>query len=38
MEYKKNTRKLWELMNTIIGKTKHSGRIIPYITVNGIKT
>ena len=36
-EYKKNTKKLWELMNRIIGKTKHSGSIISHITVSGVK-
>ena len=37
IEYKDNTKKLWELMNDIIKKTKHSGRIIPYITIDRIK-
>ena len=32
------TKRLWEMMNNIIGKMKHLRRIIPYITVNGIKT
>ena len=36
-EYKKNTKKLWELMNRINGKTKHSGSIISYITVSGVE-
>ena len=29
--------KLWQLINNRIGKCKHRGSIIPYITVNGIK-
>ena len=30
-----NTKKLWKVINNIIGKHKHSGSIIPYITVDG---
>ena len=37
-EYKKNTKCLWEVINRVVGKTKHSGKIIPYITIDGIKT
>ena len=37
-EYKDNTRKLWHVINQTIGKTKHSGSIIPFISVDGIKT
>ena len=38
MEYKSNTKKLWQLINSRIGKCKHQVSIIPYITVQGIKT
>ena len=37
-EYKHNTKKLWQLINSQLGKCKHTGNIIPYISVNGIKT
>ena len=37
-EYKDNTRKLWQLINNHVGKCKHRGSIIPYITVKGLKT
>ena len=37
IEYRSNTKKLWELMNGIINKTKHKVSIIPYVTVEGIK-
>ena len=30
-----NTKKLWKVINNIIGKHKHSGSIISYITVDG---
>ena len=33
-----NTRLLWKLINQTVGKTKHSGSIIPYITINGLQT
>ena len=26
------------MINRVVGKTKHSGKIIPYITIDGIKT
>ena len=32
-----NTRKLWKVINNIIGKHKHSGSIISYITVDGAR-
>ena len=32
-----NTKKLWKVINNIIGKHKHSGSIIPYITVDGAR-
>ena len=37
-EYKDNIRKLWHVINQTIGKTKHGGSIIPFISVHGIKT
>ena len=37
-EYKNNTKKLWQLINTRIGKCKHRGSIILYISINGIRT
>ena len=36
-EYRANTKKLWELMNGIINKTKHRGCSISYISVDGVK-
>ena len=38
LEYRSNTRKLWQLINSRINKCKHQGSIIPFITVKGIKT
>ena len=35
-QYKDNTKQLWRLLNQSIGKYKHKGSIIPYITVDGI--
>ena len=32
-----NTKKLWKVINNIIGKHKHSGSIISYITVDGAR-
>ena len=37
-EYKTNTKKLWQVINQTIGKTKHKGSITPFISVEGIKT
>ena len=37
LAYKNNIKKLWELMNSITEKTKHSGSIILYIMMNGVK-
>ena len=37
VEYKKNTKKLWQMMNNTINKRKHGGSIIPYISIDGIK-
>ena len=36
-EYKSNTKKLWQLINSTINKNKHSGSIISSITVNGLQ-
>ena len=35
-DYKTNTKKLWQLINSTINKSKHSGNIISSITVNGL--
>ena len=32
-----NTKKLWKVINNIIGKHKHSGSIISYITIDGVR-
>ena len=37
-EYCTNTKKLWKLINQTIGKCKSGGSIIPYITIDGLKT
>ena len=37
-EYLNDTRKLWSLLKEVIGKTKRHGSIIPYITIDGLKT
>ena len=37
-EYGKNTKQLWKMINDTICKRKHSGSIISYITINGVKT
>ena len=36
-EYEKNSKRLWQVINGIVGKMKHSGTIIPFITINGVK-
>ena len=36
-ESRTNTRKLWKMINNIIGNNKHGGSIIPYITVDVIR-
>ena len=36
-EYRTNTKKLWELINSIIGKNKNKGCSILYLTVEGVK-
>ena len=38
IEFASDSRKLWRLLNQIIGKTKNKGNIIPYITIDGLKT
>ena len=37
MDFKNNTKKLWQLINDVIRKRSHAASIIPYITVDGIK-
>ena len=36
-EHEKNSKRLWQVINGILGKMKHSGIIIPFITINGVK-
>ena len=36
-EYRTNTKKLWELMNSIIGKNKNKGCSISHLTVEGVE-
>ena len=36
-EYKTNTKRLWEVLNRVIGKSKNTGLSISHLTVNGIK-
>ena len=38
IEYKHHTKKLWQLLNQTVNKSKNRGSIIPYITINGICT
>ena len=37
-EYGRNTKQLWRLINGIITKKKHTGNVIPFISIKGIKT
>ena len=37
-DFAKDSKKLWALINEVVGKKKSSGLIIPYITINGIRT
>ena len=37
-EYKTNTKKLWQLINQTISKCKINGSIMPFLTVDGMKT
>ena len=36
-EYISDSKKLWGILNQVIGKSKNKGSIIPYITVDGLK-
>ena len=36
-EYKTNTKRLWEVLNRVIGKSKNAGISISHLTVDGIK-
>ena len=36
-DYVNDTKKLWNLLNEVIGKTKRCRSTIPYITINGLK-
>ena len=38
INYKNNTKKLWQVINQMISKCKNSDSIIPFISINGIKT
>ena len=38
VEYKHNTKKLWQLLSQTVNKCKSRGSIIPYITINGLRT
>ena len=35
---KEYSKEIWQVINNIIGKTKHTSRVIPYITIDGVKT
>ena len=37
-EYKRNTKRLWQVISNVTGKRKHTSSVIPYITIDGIKT
>ena len=37
VQYKHNTKKLWQLLNQTVNKCKSTGNIIPYITINGLR-
>ena len=37
-ECKNKTKELWKVINKVIGKMKHRGSIISYITIDGLKT
>ena len=37
-EYKKNTQKLWQVINQMISRRKHRGSLISCISIDGIKT
>ena len=38
INYKNNTKKLWQVINQMISKCKNSGSIIPFLSINGIRT
>ena len=37
-EFRHKTEDLWKVINNIVGKNKHRGRIISHITINGVKS
>ena len=36
-EYKRDTKRLWQVINNVIGKRKHTGSVIPSITIDRIE-
>ena len=36
-EFISDSKKLWGILNQVIGKMKNKGSIIPFITVEGLK-
>ena len=38
INYKSNTKKLWQVINQMISECKNSGSIIPFLSINGIRT
>ena len=38
INYKNNTKKLWQVINQMISKCKNSGSIIPFLSINSIRT
>ena len=38
VDCKQNTKELWKTINSIICKYKHSGSLISYITIEGVRT
>ena len=37
MDFANESKKLWQLLNQVICKTKNRGSIVPYITIDGLK-
>ena len=37
-EYRTNTKKLWQVINQVIRKSKHKGSIITSLNIDGVKT
>ena len=37
-EYKTNTKRLWEVLNRVVGKSKNAEISISHLTVDGIKS